>query len=64
MNDFGIADSAFESIDPETQGSKFWAPGPKNLKKGQNLSVIISIFYVRLKTKSSTRNPKIIVSRL
>ena len=31
----------------ETLGSIFRAPGPKNLKKGQNFNVIISIFLLR-----------------
>ena len=50
-----------ENRGPKTLGSILRAPGPKNLKKCQNLKVITSWFPI---TKSTTRNPKIVVLTL
>ena len=56
INDFWIAFISKSRIDHgksenfgiETLESNFRAPGPKNLKKGQNFNVIISRFDIRL----------------
>ena len=48
----------------ETLGCNLRAAGPKNHEKSQNFKVVISLFSWQILTKSTMRNPKIVVSRL